>query len=97
VATTLSLRQGTELASYLGPTWMLTSTVYEEVMSGFTAGLVDGSLDDATSWSLELSTGFAFRVRGPPARGGGQKNLQGLQVATTKLFSSLQDSKKAKF
>jgi hypothetical protein len=78
---------------------MLTSTVYEEVMSGFTAGLVDGSLDDATSWSLELSTGFAFRVRGPPARGGGggQKNLQGLLVASTKLFSSLQDSKKGKY
>jgi hypothetical protein len=62
VATTLSVWQGTELTPGSGHTWTVSSTVQEEVQAAFRAGLADGTLADATSWSFELASGIAFRV-----------------------------------
>ena len=63
VATTLSVWQGTELTPGSGHTWTVSSTVQEEVQAAFRAGLADGTLADATSWSFELASGIAFRVK----------------------------------
>ncbi len=63
VATTLSVWQGTELTPGSGHTWTVSSTVQEEVQAAFKAGLANGTLADATSWSFELASGIAFRVK----------------------------------
>jgi hypothetical protein len=63
VATTLSVWQGTELTPGSSHTWTVSPTVQEEVQAAFKAGLADGTLADATSWSFELASGIAFRVK----------------------------------
>jgi hypothetical protein len=63
MSTQLRIQYGVEV---IRDNWSTTASVLDEVRSGFEAGLADGSLADAKSWSQELAGGVAFQVNAKP-------------------------------